>query len=195
MPSGRHRRRPLLVAAVGALSLGLWTGCSSPASDPYAGGRFKPQYPSFLPAKTLDPNDDRVLTGTAARPAVSIEGEAVEVKTAAWSVLVDVQGPVVPGEGLPYQGPATTCTWTVTLSGATARVPLSLTAFDSIDHLGRIYQMAPVEGQPAVPTSVGPGQNATFEMRAYEAVGEGMMRWAPDGRHIVAMWDYEVEND
>ena len=30
---------------------------------------------------------------------------------------------------------------------------------------------------------------------SYEAVGEGLMRWAPIGQKIVAEWDYEVEND
>ena len=35
----------------------------------------------------------------------------------------------------------------------------------------------------------------TFEVRGYEAVGEGIMRWAPVHQKIVAMWDYEVEND
>ena len=195
MPVTSRRRGPLLVAAAGALLAGMVTGCASHASDPYAAGHFKPQYPSFLPQKSLDPSDDGVLTGTAARPAVSIQGEPVRVRTAAWSVLIDVQGPVVPGEGLPYQGPSTTCTWTVTMSGATGLVPVSLAAFNSIDHLGQIYGMVGVEGQPPVPSSVGPGQSVTFEMRAYEAVGEGLMRWAPDGQHIVAMWDYEVEND
>jgi hypothetical protein len=178
------------------VSLIVLSGCgSSPSSNPYAGGHFEPHYPSFLPAKSLDPSDDRVLTGTVAKPALSIEGEAVEVHTQAWSVLVDVQGPVVPGEGLPYQTPYTTCTWTVTLSGATGRVPVSLADFNSVDHLGQTYPMVAVEGQPAVPTSIGPGQKATFEMRAYEAVGEGIMRWAPDRQNVVAMWDFEVEND
>jgi hypothetical protein len=31
--------------------------------------------------------------------------------------------------------------------------------------------------------------------RAHELVGEGMMQWAPDHQHIVANWDYTVEND
>ncbi len=34
-----------------------------------------------------------------------------------------------------------------------------------------------------------------FELRAVEAPGEGLMRWAPDGTHIVAKWDFVVEND
>ena len=30
---------------------------------------------------------------------------------------------------------------------------------------------------------------------SYELVGEGMMQWAPDHQHVVAYWDYTVEND
>ena len=40
-----------------------------------------------------------------------------------------------------------------------------------------------------------PGQKVSFELRAVEAVGEGLMRRAPDGRNIVAKWNFDVEND
>ena len=40
-----------------------------------------------------------------------------------------------------------------------------------------------------------PGYSLTFQLRAYELVGEGMMQWAPDHRHVVANSDYTVEND
>ena len=35
----------------------------------------------------------------------------------------------------------------------------------------------------------------SFELRAVEATGEGLMRWAPDGNNIVGNWDFVVEND
>ena len=38
-------------------------------------------------------------------------------------------------------------------------------------------------------------REVSFELRAVESVGEGLMRWAPDGRNIVARWDFVVEND
>lgn len=40
-----------------------------------------------------------------------------------------------------------------------------------------------------------PGGTVSFELRAVEAVGEGLLRWAPLGGHIVAKWDFVVEND
>jgi hypothetical protein len=183
-----------LAAVAGALVL-LVSACGSHSYDPYTSAKFSPKFPAFLPTKTLNANDDGVLTGTAAKPALTVEGEGVEVKTTGWSVRVVVSGPVVPGEGLPYQPADTTCTWTVTMSNATGRVPISLADFNSIDHLGQIYHLTFVQDQPRPPSTLRPGRTISFEVRAYEAVGEGLMRWAPVDQKILAMWDYEVEND
>jgi hypothetical protein len=197
--TGGRAVRPGLGRAVAALTVlvlvGSLAGCGGSKSNPYAAGKFTPHFPHFLPKNTLDAKTDVVLTGTAARPALTVDGDGVEVKTPKWSVLVAVSGPVVPGEGLPYQPSSTTCTWTITMSNATGPVPISLAAFNSIDHLGTIYRLTFVEGQPVPPPVIDPGQKVTFQLRGYEAVGEGIMRWAPIDQKIVAMWDYEVEND
>ena len=142
----------------------------------------------------LNYHSDTVLTGTAQRPALTNQGDGAEVKTSRWSVLATVSGPQVPGEGLPYQASSTTCTWVVTLSGATGPVPISTSDFTSIDE-DQVYRPVFVPGQPKPPTVLRPGQKVSFELRAVEAVGEGLMRWAPDGRDIVANWDFVVEND
>ena len=152
-------------------------------------------YPSFLPKKTLDPHVDGTLVGTMSRPALQIEGLPVKVETKAFHVDVTVSGPVVPGEGLPDQPAATTCTWTVTMKGASANVPVSVADFHSVDHLGAVFLMGLVPGEHSLPSVLHPGQTLTFQLRAYELVGEGMMQWAPDHRHVVAYWDYTVEND
>ena len=101
----------------------------------------------------------------------------------------------LPGEGLPYQAAATTCTWVVTMSAATSPVPISVADFTSIDVNNHVYRPALVPGQPKPPAVLGPGQKVSFELRVFEAVGEGLMRWAPGGRNIVAKWDFGVEND
>lgn len=111
------------------------------------------------------------------------------------SVRATVSGPEVPGEGLPYQASATTCTWTVTLSGATHAVPIASTDFTTIDHLGGTYHPTFVAGQPIPPAILLPGASVSFELRAVMTVGEGLMRWAPGSPHLVASWDFEVEND
>jgi hypothetical protein len=152
-------------------------------------------YPSFLPKKTLNPSVDEALVGTMAKPALQIEGLPVKVETNAFHVNVVVSGPVVPGEGLPNQQLATTCTWTVTMNDASANVPVSLADFHSVDHLGSVFLMGLVPGEHTPPRVLHPGQTLTFQLRAYELVGEGMMQWAPDHKHVVADWDYTVEND
>jgi len=177
--------RPGLVLLVGAMVAALVLSACGTATT----------YPSFLPKKTLNPDVDQVMIGSMAKPALQIEGLPVAVQTAAFHVHVTVSGPVVPGEGLPYQPDGPTCTWTVTMSDASADVPVSVAAFHSVDHLGAVFLMGLVPDERPPPKFLRPGQSLTFQLRAYELVGEGMMQWAPDHRHVVAYWDYTVEND
>jgi hypothetical protein len=177
--------RPGFVLLVSAMIAALvLAGCGSATT-----------YPSFLPKKTLTPGVDEVMIGTMAKPALQIEGLPVAVDTNAFHVRVTVSGPIVPGEGLPFQPDGTTCTWTVTMNDASANVPVSIADYHSVDHLGAVFLMGLVPGERPLPKMLHPGQSLTFQVRAYELVGEGMMQWAPDHRHVVAYWDYTVEND
>ncbi len=167
-------------------------GARYPSAIP---GKTVAHYPSFLPKKTLDPDVDAALTGTEAKPALQVEGLPIEAKTKAFDVEITVDGPIVPGEGLPDQPAATTCTWTVTMKDATADVPVSVADFHSVDHVGSVFVMGLVPGEKPPPPALHPGQTLTFKLRSYELVGEGMMQWAPDHKHVVGYWDYTVEND
>jgi hypothetical protein len=195
----RRRRGRLLVGGVVALAClavaGVVTGFAF-AARPASG---LVGYPSWLPKSTLHVHDEAVLTGTAARPALTVQGDGVEVRTPGWSVLATVAGPVVPGEGLPYQPGWATCTWTVTMSGATAPVPVAVGDFDTIDEDGLVYRPYLVPGRHPLPSRLLPGHTLSFQLRAVERVGEGLMRFAPighgDNRRVVAQWDFDVEND
>ncbi len=168
------------------------SGAQYPSALP---GKTVVSYPSFLPKNTLNPTVDAALVGTEAKPALQVEGLAVEAKTKAFHVDITVSGPIVPGEGLPEQPDATTCTWTVTMKNASADVPVSIKDFHSVDHLGSVFIMGLVPGEHEPPSVLHPGQTLSFKLRSYELVGEGMMQWAPDHKHVVAYWDYTVEND
>jgi hypothetical protein len=175
--------------AAGVLALAtLLAGCGSSSSAARSYGAL----PSFLPTDAIAP--DSILTGSAASPALTVEGDSVKVEVDDASAIALVTGPVVPGEGLPFQAAATTCTWTVTLSGATAKIPIAVSDFSALDHLGVVYQVTAVPGSAGPPADLGPGQTATFELRTVMPSGEGLMRWAPAGEQVAA-WDFEVEND
>jgi hypothetical protein len=138
---------------------------------------------------------DAELTGSAASPAVTSQGDSVKVALTTGSVHVVVTGPQVPGEGFPEPPEHTTCTWTITLSGADVPVPLAADQFTATDHLGNVYRPAPVKGQSIPPAVLQPGKQVTFELRTVMVVGEGLLRWAPDTRKVLASWDFTVEND
>ena len=74
-------------------------------------------------------------------------------------------------------------------------MPISVADFDSIDHLQTVYKPTLVPGQPPLPAALHTGQSLSFKIRAVMPVGEGLLRWAPGRDHIVAKWDYQVEND
>jgi len=175
----------VLVAALGFGIHGMVTGPHLNLADPQ----------SWLPRQQVDHPIDRTYVGTVAHPALTVEGDFVEVRAPGFSARAVINGPVVPGEGLPVQRTFTTCTWTISLSRIVGRVPISVADFDSIDHFQTVYKPYLVPGERALPASLSTGQHLTFQIRAVMPVGEGLMRWAPDGNHIVAKWDYQVEND
>jgi hypothetical protein len=191
-------RRPGSVAALviaATVVVGLLVGCSA-TSGTLAAHRATPSYgtlPDYLKSQSL--TADRVLEGSAAHPALTTEGDQIRIGRGKSAALVTVTGPEVPGEGLPYQATATTCTWTITITSGSAPVPIDIADFSTIDHLGAVYRPAPVAGQPAPPATLAAHATTTFELRGVMLVGEGLMRWAPDGHHIVGEWDFEVEND
>lgn len=193
--AGRSARRRLglsnIVLTLSTLAIVSLTGCSasgqSSAADSYGA------LPTFLPSASL--HADAPLTGSTASPALTSQGDDVVVQYAGTSLTINVVGPVVPGEGLPYQTPATTCTWTVTMSAANVEMPIDLQHFNAIDQFGKIYQVTPPATEAKPPTSIHPGQTVTFKLRAILPTGEGDMRYSPDGQRVAASWDFVVEND
>lgn len=81
------------------------------------------------------------------------------------------------------------------MRNATADVPVSLRDFHAVNQFGASTVPTLVPGGHAPPSVLRPGRVISFQLRAYQLVGQGTMQWAPDHRHPVAIWDYEVEND
>ncbi|MCL2483181.1 MAG: hypothetical protein FWF43_07185 [Propionibacteriaceae bacterium] len=185
----RSRRTVVACVAVVVVVTGL-AGCSSAAApEPTYGG-----LPSWLPTPTQD--TDQTLPGSQASPALTVQGEAVLAELPqGGTVLITVSGPEVPGEGLPDPPAATVCTWTITLAEGSVPVAIDPADFATQDSLGAVYHPVLVPGQPEPPNVLPAGQSASFELRTTMPTGEGIMQWAPDGRHPVATWDFVVEND
>lgn len=162
-------------------------------SDAASPTRQEPTYgdlPTFLPTPTL--HGDGELTGTARRPAVTAEGDAVYAVLATGSIHATVVGPVVPVEGAATEPDTTTCTWTVTLSGARGRLPVAVHAFTVLDEQGNESRPRLAPGSARPPAVIKPGQTVRFELRDVMSAGEGVVRWAPAGR-VVASWDFVAE--
>ncbi|HXX89644.1 MAG TPA: hypothetical protein VEI83_05405 [Acidimicrobiales bacterium] len=160
---------------------------SSTDSSTYGG------LPSWLPTSTVAVG--RVVTASAAHPALAIEGDSVVADLAHGHVLVTAVGPAVPAEGqfpMPRTSP---CTFTITLADASGAVPVSAAAFSIVDELGQVHrpQVTAQGGQPP-PTSVRPGRPLVLTLTDVLPVGSGTLRWAPQGAKVVS-WDFEVEID
>jgi hypothetical protein len=184
------RRKAAVAVAAAAVSCGLLIGFSGCASSDDKYGTT----PSFLPTSEIQAHS--VLTATAERPALTSNGDAVLARLAGGgSVLITVTGPDVPGEGLPVQKENTTCTWTVTMSSAHGRVPVSVADFTALDHLGGVSHPSLLAGSARPPALLRAGARLTFKIRTVMRTGEGLIRWAPNPPRILSSWDFTVEND
>lgn len=206
---GRRLPVPAGLVAVAVLCT-LAAGCSSSAgalptpvrSTPVSraggsGGTGEQTYgslPSWLPTATVPVG--RVVTASAAHPRLGIEGDTMAVDLPAGRVMVTVVGPSVPEEGR-FPIPASTrCTFTVTMSGATAAVPITAgqwTATDerSLDHHVRAVSLT---GGPA-PRAAAAGSTVSFRLVADLPPGSGALSWAPVRAAQVGTWEFDVEID
>lgn len=174
-------------------------GCDSAASGhptPHPAATTHQAYgslPSYLPTDPVPA--DRALIGTTAKPALASQGDTVDVRrTGGGSVRATVTGPAVPAQGLSSTTPIATCTFTISLQAGTRRVAVRVADFAIRDHFGARHALRPV-ASPAPSPVLEPGRSTSFQLRAFLPTGEGLVRWAPDARHVVASWDFVVETD
>jgi hypothetical protein len=183
---------------VGVLAAGC-TGGNSSAPSPAPSHSPSPNAGNYgtLPSwvKRAAAATDRTLIGTVAKPALTVEGENVDARFGSAAAQAMVYGPVVPGEGLPYQPEDTTCTWTVTVRATHGSVPIRVSDFVAQDHLGHLFHPFLLPGTRRPPATVAAGHTVRFKMRTSMPTGEGLLRWTPGTSGPVAEWDFVVEND
>ncbi|SER66719.1 hypothetical protein SAMN05443377_10583 [Propionibacterium cyclohexanicum] len=192
------RRAAGAVLAAGLLSAAA-AGCaaaSSPAATSPSEQRVQlasRSLPSYLPSGSTG---NQLIAGTAATPAVSMQGVAVRVVLKDnSSVVTNVVGPDVDRTSGDPEASSVDCGFTLSFQQASAPIPLDLATVTATDDAGGIHHLELAPGQGAPPATINPGQTLTVKVHAWLPSGEGLIRWAPDGRHVAAVWDYIAEID
>jgi len=180
------------VAIAGAVAgvVVAFAGCAavSPVPSSSYGG-----WPTFLPSPSV--GFDQALTGSQASPALTVQGDAVNVELpGGGTVLVTVAGPQFDGQNAASPSQTIECAWTVTMSDVTVAVDIAESEFAVRDSLGTVHWPTFADGA-ATPLTVKPGQQTSFVIRTGIPAGEGIVQWAPDGKLPVATWDFVLEND
>ena len=150
-----------------------------------AGEGCRAQPPSLPKGEWVAPDHRRHADRHRGEAGSETQGLATEAKTKVFHVDITVSGPITPGEGLPTQPAATTCTWTVTMKKDGLSVPCPLYCPTSTRKIGttsvRCQELpdGTGPGRASTATCPPPGDTLTLQSCAYELVGEGMMQWCP----------------
>ena len=110
-------------------------------------------------------------------------------------MLATASGPAVPKEGhfpLPKTSPST---FTVTLSAASAAIPIKPAQFGVIDEEGRLHKVDVSNfSGGALPAELKPGVTVDLKIYAVLPTGEGRIMWAPiPADKPLVEWDYDNE--
>ncbi len=177
----------VVIGVAGGLYLAR-PGAPAPSPARYGG------IPGWLPKAKVPVN--RIVTATAAHPVLAIQGDTVLVRLSGGQVLATAVGPAVPEEGQFPVPPTSPCTFTITLTAATAKIPLSPAAFASLDEEGHLHvlHVTALGGGPP-PPDIAPGQTVTLTMSGVLPTGNGQLRWTPAGATPIVSWDFDVEID
>jgi hypothetical protein len=178
----------LIAAAIVVLVLaGRQSASAGPSTATYGG------IPKWLPKAKAPVNE--VVTATAAKPALAIQGDSVSVHLAHGTVLATAVGPTVPEEG-EFPVPSTSpCTFVVTLASTSGSAPVSPGAFTVVDDFGHLHHphVGALGGGP-LPQRVTAGKTVSLRVHDMLPTGDGGLNWAPVGKRVVS-WDFDVEID
>jgi hypothetical protein len=150
--------------------------------------------PSWLPS--AKPPAQRALPASYAHPKLTLQGEALAVSLPGAHLLATAVGPKVPEIGKTPVPATSPVTFVVTFSHVTAPVDLRAGSFVLVDEQHRIHhpRMTALHGG-AAPTQLRPGPAVSIELHSVLPTGDGGLEWRPDGRRVIAGWDFNVEID
>ena len=139
----------------------------------------------------------RLVTATPTHPWLAVQGDTVRVQLPNARVLATVVGPAVPEEGQVPVPKTTRCTFTVTLTAASAPIPIRPRQFAAIDEQGALHtlKVRNLDGGPP-PSQVTPRTTIGLKMSAVLPTGQGRLMWGPlEGSRPIVQWDFDVEID
>lgn len=190
----RNRMAPRPAAAVRASSRGVQPVNHNPPLVKASGNTYG-YVPAWLGRPTVPVG--RVVTATPTRPWLAVQGDAVRVQLPKARLLATVVGPAVPEEGQVPVPKTTPCTFTVTLTSASAPIRVRPRQFVAIDEQGVVHtlKVSGLDGGPP-PSLLTPGTTVELKMSAVLPTGEGRLAWAPlGGSRPIVEWDFDVEID
>jgi hypothetical protein len=189
-PDPRPASRTGLIALV--LSLVVLAGgpaaAASKSPGKYGG------IPSWLPQPKIKVG--RTVVASESHPWLAIEGDTVAVHLTHGHVLATAVGPSVPEEGQ-FPVPATTPTsFRLTLTAASGTIPIAASDFTIMDELGQLHHpRVTIDGAGRLPWRVSPRRTLTITLKDVLPVGDGQLRWTPQGTRPIVSWDFDVEID
>jgi len=211
---GRGRRSAPAGTAVTVLVSATAAACAHPVSGPPGSGsspvpattpRAQPgavaaagdltygSLPSWLPTPTVAVG--RVLTASAAHPALGIEGDTVRVAVPGGRMDVTAVGPAVRASGRVPVPSSTRCTFTVTLTGASGVVAVGAGRWTVIDERGHVGVPRVLRAAGTRADTVTTGQTVRYNLVADLPAGSGALAWTPRPGQVIATWDFTVEID
>lgn len=142
------------------------------------------------------PPANQVLSATAARPAIAIQGVSVRLHLAHGAALATVVGPDIPTR---IQGSAdlhTPAVWDLTFADVHGTIPIAARLFSITDEQGQLLSPhVTVLGGTSPPHTVPAGRPFTLRLSTRVSVGDGKLRYAPTGGRWLSEWDFDVETD
>ena len=125
------------------------------------------------------------LRAAPGHPVLAIQGDTVTADVHGRELRATAVGPDVPVAARRGSGVAVPATFTVTMRGAGSAAAIRPAALTIVDELGRLHH-------PRVSVARH-GRTVTLTVHDALPVGNGQLRWAPDGGRAIVAWDFDLE--
>jgi hypothetical protein len=150
--------------------------------------------PSWLPSAA--PPRQHAQSSSVSHPVLTIQGDSLSISLSGARLLVTAVGPVVPEIGRTPVPATSPVTFTVTFTHVSAPVSLRRSTWVLVDENHQIHHPRVTAFDGGTPPSqLAAGQTVSIKLHSVLPTGDGGLEWRPDGTHVAAGWDFNVEID